>query len=376
LSETLQLLKELIQCPSITPADAMCQQRIADRLDSVGFKVRHLPFGEVENLWAWHGEGEPVFAFLGHTDVVPPGPEADWISAPFVADERDGIIYGRGAADMKGAVAAMVTALSDFVRSNPEHPGTVGLLLTSDEEGPAIDGVRKVVPALAAEGINIDHCLVGEPSSDQRLGDVVRIGRRGSMTGLLTVQGTQGHVAYPDQADNPIHRMLNALQRLTLERWDEGNVDFPPTSFQISNVRSGTGSSNVIPGAAQVLFNFRFSPATTSGDLQNRVVVMLEQEGLDFDLKWQISGEPFYTDGGPLVDAVCAAVNKVCGIEPICNTGGGTSDGRFVAPTGAAVVELGLVNASIHQVNEHARIADLEQLSLVYNEILHKMIGS
>ncbi len=374
MNTTIDLLKALIERPSITPADAMCQQLIADELEDAGFQVSHLPYGEVENLWAWHGDGAPVFTFLGHTDVVPPGPEVDWSSPPFQATEKDGYLFGRGAADMKGSLAAMVTALKSFVAEQPAHTGTVGLLLTSDEEGPAINGIQKVVPALMAQGVKIDHCLVGEPSSQAQLGDVVRIGRRGSMSGLLTVRGVQGHVAYPEQADNPVHRMLGALQRLVIESWDAGTDDFPATSFQISNLRAGDGSANVIPGQAQVLFNFRFSPATTSADLQNRVAAILQQEHIDYDLKWQLSGEPFYTAEGPLVEAVRSSVRSVCEVEPVCNTGGGTSDGRFVAPTGAAVVELGPVNATIHKVDECVSMADVNCLATVYQQVLRQLM--
>jgi succinyl-diaminopimelate desuccinylase len=376
-SPVLQLAIDLIRRRSVTPDDAGCQDAIAARLARAGFRIERLRYGEVDNLWASHGEGGPLLAFLGHTDVVPSGPEAAWRSPPFEPAVRDGRLYGRGAADMKGSVAAMVVALEAFVAAHPAHKGRVGLLLTSDEEGPTnLDGVRKVAGHFRAAGERIDWCVVGEPSSKARLGDLIRVGRRGSLSGTLTVRGVQGHVAYPEKARNPIHAFAPALAELVAERWDEGNADFPPTSFQVSNLDAGTGATNVIPGELKALFNFRYCTASTAEALRARTEAILARHGLDYELAWNLSGEPFLTPpGGLLRETVLAACRELCGTEPEQSTGGGTSDGRFIAPLGAEVVELGPVNATIHQVDEHVAVADLERLPALYQAICARLLG-
>ena len=371
---TLALTRELIARPSITPDDAGCQQLIAARLEKSGFNVTHLPCADVANLWATHGEGAPVFTFLGHTDVVPPGPDEDWASPPFAPEERDGYLYGRGAADMKGSVAAMVTALERFVAAHPAHRGAISLLLTSDEEGIAVNGTKKVVEYLERNGIGIDWCLVGEPCSDNTLGDIIKNGRRGSLSGVLTVAGIQGHTAYPALAQNPVHLVAPALVELTQKVWDEGNAHYPPSSFQVSNIRAGTGAENVIPAAVEVSFNLRFSTEWTEQTLKEAVKEMLNRHELDYDLLWRPCSQPFLTQSGQLLDAVQNAVADICGITPQLSTAGGTSDGRFIAPTGAEVVELGPVNATIHKVNECVRSADLETLSALYQDILKRLV--
>jgi succinyl-diaminopimelate desuccinylase len=373
LSPVLALASTLIAQRSVTPDDNGCQALLAGRLAAAGFKVEQLPFGAVSNLLATHGEGAPLTLFLGHTDVVPPGPEAAWTSPPFQPTLRDGMLYGRGAADMKGAVAAFTVALERFVAAHPEHPGRVGLMLTSDEEGEAVDGVAKVVDALTARGERIDFCIVGEASSSERLGDVVRIGRRGSLHGRLTVRGIQGHVAYPDRARNPIHQLAPALAELCAERWDAGNAGFPPTTFQVSNLHAGTGALNVVPGEAVLDFNFRFGTASTEAGLRERVEAILRRHGLDFAIAWQCSAQPFLTGKGALLDAVGGAIREQLGVETRPDTAGGTSDGRFVAPTGAEVIELGPINASIHQIDEHVRVDDLDRLAEVYQAILARL---
>lgn len=373
--EVLSLTRELIARASLTPDDANCQSRIAERLARSGFVIERLRFGAVDNLWARHGEGGPVLCLLGHTDVVPTGPRAAWHSDPFVPTLRDGLLYGRGAADMKGSVAAFVVALERFVATHPQHPGTVALLLTSDEEGDAIDGVRKVAERFAAQGRRIDWCLVGEPSSAQRLGDVVRVGRRGSLTGTATIHGVQGHVAYPDLADNPIHRALPAFAELAARCWDaQPHPEFPPTGFQIANFNAGTGASNVIPGNAQLGFNFRYAPSWSADRLIAEVESTLARHRVRADVVWHRSGEPFHTADGPLREAVRAALGARLGIVPTENTGGGTSDGRFIAPLGAQVVELGPVNASIHKVDEHVSVADLDALCDVYGDVIARLL--
>ncbi|MBC6941532.1 MAG: succinyl-diaminopimelate desuccinylase [Xanthomonadales bacterium] len=366
MSSVLDLTCELIRRASVTPDDAGCQALIAARLENAGFTIEHLRFGEVDNLWAAHGSGAPVLVFLGHTDVVPSGPAEAWSSPPFEPTIRDGVLYGRGAADMKSGVAAMVVALEDFVRTQPSHRGTVALLLTSDEEGAAVDGVRRVADLFRERGQRIDACVVGEPSSKERLGDLIRIGRRGSLTGRLLVRGVQGHVAYPDKADNPIHRLAPALAELAATRWDDGNEAFPPTSFQISNLNAGTGADNVIPGELRAVFNFRFGTASTAQSLRERAEAILRRHGVDFAIDWWLSGEPFLTQDGALRRATLAAIGEHCGIEPEQSTGGGTSDGRFIAPLGAEVVELGLCNATIHKVDEYAAVVDLQRLPVLY----------
>jgi len=377
VSAIVELLSELIRRRSVTPDDAGCQRVVADRLQRAGFQVEQLHYGDVDNLWATHGSGNPVFVFLGHTDVVPSGPETEWTTPPFDPAIRDGLLYGRGAADMKAGVAAMTLALESFATEHPRHPGTVALLLTSDEEGPSnLHGVRRVVEEFRRRGQRIDWCVVGEPSSAQRLGDVVRVGRRGSLSGALVVKGVQGHVAYPDKVRNPIHLAAPALAELASTRWDEGNAEFPPTSFQISNIRAGTGALNVVPGALEVQFNFRFCTASSAQSLRERTEAILRRHGLDVDLRWDLSGEPFLTRAGPLRDAVTATVENVCGITPKADTGGGTSDARFIAPMGAEVVEVGAVNATIHKVNECVALSDLEKLPLLYRRIVERLMAS
>ncbi|MEZ5463749.1 MAG: succinyl-diaminopimelate desuccinylase [Lysobacteraceae bacterium] len=377
---TVALTEALIARPSVTPDDAGCQAMIAERLAAAGFTVHKLRFGEVDNLIAVLGEEGSALMFLGHTDVVPPGPREDWDSDPFTPVQRDGHLYGRGAADMKGAVAAMTVALEQMAPMMQGRSGRLMLLLTSDEEGPAQDGVRRVAPWLSENGLVPDYCVVGEPSSIERFGDLVRIGRRGSLHGRLRVNGVQGHVAYPDKASNPIHRLAPALAELVAERWDDGVVEdgkqvFPPTSFQISNLNAGTGADNVIPGRLEALINFRFCPASAPDDLRDRVEAVLQRHAVDFEIEWRLSGEPFLTSPGRLRDAAVAAVQSVCGIEPRADTGGGTSDGRFIAPLGSEVVELGLINASIHQVNENTCLDDLRQLPLLYVDVGRRLFG-
>lgn len=377
MSAVFDLTAELIRRRSVTPDDAGCQALLAERLARVGFKIQHLRYGEVDNLWATHGEGGPLLVFLGHTDVVPTGPAESWRSDPFEPVLRDGYLYGRGAADMKGSVAAMAIALEAFVAAHPQHRGRVGFLMTSDEEGPTnLDGVRKVAEHFRASGERIDWCVVGEPSSKERLGDLIRVGRRGSLSATLTVRGIQGHVAYPEKARNPIHALAPALAELAAERWDEGNADFPPTSFQVSNLNAGTGASNVIPGALTALINFRYSTASRADELRARVERMLDRHGVDYALDWNLSGEPFLSPaGGALRDTVVAVCRELCGIEPEQSTGGGTSDGRFIAPLGAEVVELGPVNATIHKVDECVAVADLDRLPALYQAICERLLG-
>jgi succinyl-diaminopimelate desuccinylase len=380
MSAVFDLTRELIHRVSVTPDDAGCQVVIAERLARAGFAIERLRYGEVDNLWATHGTEGPVFLMLGHTDVVPSGPVEAWTSPPFEPTLRDGRLYGRGAADMKSGVAAMVVALETFARAHPDHSGVVALLLTSDEEGASIDGVRRVAEEFRQRGQRIDWCVVGEPSSHERLGDRIRIGRRGSLTGRLRVGGEQGHVAYPEKACNPIHVFAHALAELTAMRWDEGNDAFPPTSFQISNLNAGTGADNVIPGALHAVFNFRFGTASTSASLRERVEKILRDQGVDVGdgasrLDWWLSGEPFLTRAGALRDATLAAIAKHCGIQhPEVSTGGGTSDGRFIAPFGAEVVELGPANASIHKIDEHVALDELERLPALYRSIIERLL--
>ena len=376
MSEVLDLTSELIRRASLTPDDAGCQTLLGERLRRAGFAVESLRYGDVDNLWATHGSGDPVFVFLGHTDVVPSGPETDWSSPPFEPTIRNGRLYGRGAADMKSGVAAMTLALEAFVTAHRQHRGMVALLLTSDEEGPRnVDGVRRVADEFRRRGQRIDWCVVGEPSSAQRLGDVVRVGRRGSLSGRLLVRGVQGHVAYPDKVRNPIHLAAPALAELGATRWDEGNAEFPPTSFQISNVHAGTGALNVVPGALEVAFNFRYCTASTEQSLREGTENILRRHGLDFTLQWDLSGEPFLTRSGALREAVENASKDICGIVPKADTGGGTSDARFIAPLGAEVVEVGPVNATIHKVDEHVTVQELETLPLLYQRIVEKLFS-
>lgn len=373
MSATLELARELIARRSVTPDDAGCQQHIADIMERAGFTCRHLPFGNVQNLWATHGSGEPLLAFLGHTDVVPPGPLEDWESGPFQPHIRDGLLYGRGAADMKGSVAAMVTALERYVTDHPKHGGTLALLLTSDEEGVAVNGIRRVIETFRQDNIVINMCLVGEPSSDRRLGDVIRIGRRGSLGATLRVHGIQGHVAFPEKADNPVHAASAALAELCAQTWDNGNAHFPATGFQISNIHAGTGADNVIPGELEVMFNFRFCTETTDDELKRRVHAILDSHGLNYDIEWRLSGQPFLTESGALLQAVRDSIREICGLETELSTGGGTSDGRFIAPTGAEVIELGPINATIHKLNECTPVTDLDRLSTLYEAVIKKL---
>jgi len=376
MSSVFDLTSDLIRRASLTPDDAGCQPLIAERLARAGFAIEQLRYGDVDNLWATHGTGDPVLVFLGHTDVVPPGPLDAWTSPPFEPTLRDGRLYGRGAADMKSGVAAMTLALEDFVRTNPRHRGTIALLVTSDEEGIGKDGVRRVAEEFRRRGQRIDWCVVGEPSSREKLGDLIRIGRRGSLTGRLHIRGVQGHVAYPDRAKNPIHMLAPALAELAATRWDEGNDAFPPTSFQISNLNAGTGADNVIPGALDAVFNFRFGTASSATSLRERVERILKGCGVDATVDWWLSGEPFLTREGPLREAVVAAIGEHCGTAPEASTGGGTSDGRFIAPLGAEVVELGPVNASIHKIDESVALDELERLPHLYLSIAERLLGA
>ena len=375
MSDVLALTRDLIARPSVTPEDAGCQAMIADRLQRAGFACERMRFGEVDNLWATHGSHGPVLVLLGHTDVVPPGPREAWASDPFVPTERDGLLYGRGAADMKGSVAAFVIALEQFVAANPNHRGTVALLLTSDEEGDAIEGVRRVASVFRERGQRIDWCITGEPSSTAKLGDLLRVGRRGTLSATMTVHGVQGHVAYPDKARTPIHLALPAFADLVARRWDDGFETFPPTSLQISNVHAGTGANNVIPGELQVLFNLRFNPHWTAPELERECEMVFDTHALDYSIHWHRGGEPFHTPEGPLRDAARATLTAVAGATPEESTGGGTSDARFIAPLGAQGVEIGPVNASIHKVDEHVSIADLEALPGVYLDLVRRLLA-
>ncbi|MBE0439061.1 MAG: succinyl-diaminopimelate desuccinylase [Gammaproteobacteria bacterium] len=375
MSDTLALTIDLIKRPSITPDDHGCQQLLADRLSAIGFTIEHLRFGDTDNIWARKGLNGPVLAFAGHTDVVPTGPVENWSSDPFKPEIRDGLLYGRGAADMKGSIAAFVTACERFVADHPIHTGSIAFLITSDEEGPATGGTVKVIETLEARGEKIDWCIVGEPTSTDKVGDVVKNGRRGSLNGRLTIHGKQGHIAYPHLANNPIHLAVPALTELCAIEWDQGNADFPPTRFQISNLNSGTGATNVIPATAEVVFNFRYSTEVTDEQLQAGVIAILDKHGLTYDLSWELSGKPFRTASGALVDAVRAAIAKVTGYQTELSTSGGTSDGRFIAPTGAQVIELGPLNATIHQVDECVSVADLDTLSVIYQSLLSELIS-
>lgn len=372
---TLALACELIARPSVTPRDEGCQALLQQRLQALGFACRPLPFGDTSNLWAEWGREGPLLVLAGHTDVVPPGPRDAWDSDPFRPQLRDGRLYGRGAADMKSSLAAMVTACERFLGAGGPAAGRIGFLVTSDEEGPATDGTRRVMQWLHERGTHIDYCVVGEPSSSERLGDTIKNGRRGSLNGILRLRGRQGHVAYPQHADNPVHRALPALQALAARRWDEGTRFFPPTTFQITNLHAGSGASNVIPGELELWLNFRFNTLQSAEGLQQAVARELREAGVDFTADWTQSGAPFVTAEGALVRACRAAVSAVCGAAPRLSTSGGTSDGRFIAPYGSEVVELGPVNASIHRVNEHVRAADLPRLSRIYAEILQRLLG-
>jgi len=374
MSETLELAKSLISKASVTPDDKGCQSIMIERLKKIGFEIHSLKFGEVDNFWATRGNGGPLFAFAGHTDVVPAGNEDAWNTKPFEPTIKDGFLYGRGAADMKGGLASMVTATESFVKENPNHNGTIAFLITSDEEGVAINGTVKVMDYLKENNHKIDFCLIGEPSSSAILGDVIRNGRRGCLNGSLTVKGKQGHIAYPQLANNPIHLVAPALNQLCDEEWDNGNEHFPATSLQISNIHSGYGVTNVIPGELEVLFNFRYSTETTQELLQKRVVEILDDYDFEYLIDWHHSGFPFLTPKGSLVDACAEAISNVKSIEPELSTSGGTSDGRFIAQEGTQVVELGPVNETIHQVNESVLVQDLEDLSRIYSKVLTKIL--
>lgn len=375
MSPTLELTRDLMARRSVTPADEGCQEVMRERLAAAGFRIERLPFGNVENFWARRGEDGPVFCFAGHTDVVPTGPLEEWRTDPFTPQIRDGILFGRGAADMKSGLAAMITATEDFVRAHPRHRGSIAYLITSDEEGPSVDGTKRVVEVLAARRERIDWCVIGEPSSESAIGDTIKIGRRGSFSGRLTVHGVQGHVAYPQLAENPVHTLAPALAELTSRVWDQGTEHFQPTTFQVSNINAGTGAPNVIPGELKARFNLRYSPVQTLAGLKQTVEDILRKHHVRYTIEWYLSGEPFYTSPGVLSEAVTAAIREVTGTPPKLSTGGGTSDGRFIAPMGAQVVELGVVNASIHKVNESVRVADVEALQRMYFNVLRNLLA-
>lgn len=375
MSETLELLKQLIRRESVTPNDAGCQDLLAERLIPLGFVDERLDFADTQNQWLRRGTQAPLFVFLGHTDVVPTGPLEKWDSPPFEPSIRDGKLFGRGAADMKGGIAAFVTAVERFIAEHPSHQGSIAILLTSDEEGVATHGVVKVIEVLQQRQETIDWCLVGEPSSDRCIGDVIRVGRRGSLNAKLTVLGVQGHVAYPDLAENPIHTFAPALKALTEEVWDQGNAFFPPTRLQVSNINAGAGAENIIPGQLEAQFNLRFCTELDETVIKARTRAILDSFGFQYDLQWRLSGNPFLTTQGELIDATHEAIKTLCGIETVDDTGGGTSDGRFIAPTGAQVIELGPLNASIHKVNEHIGLDELENLSQIYQQVLRNLLG-
>lgn len=376
-TETIQLAQRLIQIDSVTPDDKGCQTIISEHLEPLGFQIESMPFGEVENLWARKGQDSPCFVFAGHTDVVPTGPETKWTHPPFSAHIDDnGMMYGRGTADMKSSIACFMVATKRFVKDYPDHKGSIAYLITSDEEGPALNGTVKVIETLQNRDEHFEYCLVGEPSSSQKLADSIKNGRRGSLNGLLTVKGVQGHIAYPELSLNPIHQLAPALEQLVQLQWDHGNEYFPPTSFQISNINGGTGATNVIPGNVEVLFNFRFSTEHTADSLKTSVHNILDQHKIEYDLEWTLSGLPFITpSNGPLIQAVKQASQTVLGYQPKLSTAGGTSDGRFIAPTGAQVIELGPLNATIHQVDERVSVDDLNQLTEIYYQTLIQLLA-
>ena len=371
---TLALTRDLIACASVTPEDAGCQSLMMARLQQAGFAVEPLRFGEVDNFWATRGSSGPLLVFAGHTDVVPPGDTGQWESDPFIATEAGADLVGRGTADMKASLAAMVVACEHFVGAHPDHSGRIGFLITSDEEGPAKDGTIRVMETLKDRGEQIDWCVVGEPSSKRELGDLVKNGRRGSLNARLVIHGKQGHIAYPHLADNPIHRAMPTLNALVAEPWDQGNDFFDPTSLQISTIRAGQGVTNVIPGSVEVLFNLRFSTEVTADEIRERCEAILDQGGLTYDIEWSLSGEPFLTEPGALLNAVIDSIESTTGHVPEVSTGGGTSDGRFIAPSGAQVVEVGHVNATIHQINERVKLADIPQLTKIYEGILERLL--
>ena len=375
MTPTLELAIDLINRASVTPEDAGCQELMCSRLEKIGFNIEHLPFEDVKNFWARRGTAGPVLAFAGHTDVVPTGPVDNWQSDPFKAEIRGDTLFGRGTADMKGSLAAMVTACERFIEAHPAHKGSIAFLITSDEEGPSINGTVKVIEHLQNRGEKIDWCLVGEPSSVNTLGDTVKNGRRGSLNARLVINGIQGHIAYPHLANNPIHSALPALNKLAQIEWDKGNEFFPPTSFQISNIQSGTGATNVIPGKMELLFNFRYSTEVTAEQLKEKVESILQEDKLDYVCDWTLSGEPFLTPEGELLEATCAAITEITGIKTDISTAGGTSDGRFIAPTGTQVVELGPLNETIHKIDECVKVKDLDILSRIYQSMLEKLLA-
>ena len=373
-SPTVELAMQLVAQPSVTPKDAGCQAMMTERLQDCGFSIENLRFGDVDNFWAIHGSSGPIFCFAGHTDVVPTGPVESWSHPPFTPTIVEGQLYGRGSADMKGSLAAMVVAAEEFVSEFPKHQGHLAFLITSDEEGIAVNGTVKVVDWLQQQGITPEWCLVGEPSSSTQCGDTIKNGRRGSLGCRLTIKGTQGHVAYPHLAANPIHLGMPALEELTREIWDQGNTFFPATSFQVSNINAGTGATNVIPGTVEVLFNFRFSTEVTDLQLMGRAEAILNKHQLDYEAEWNLSGQPFITERGDLVQAAINCIARTTGLEAELSTAGGTSDGRFIAPIGTQVVELGPVNQSIHRVDENVSIDDLNTLTKIYKNILHELL--
>jgi len=374
MSQTLELTQNLMARRSVTPADEGCQDVMIGRLEALGFRVERLRYGNVDNFWARRGGDGPVFCFAGHTDVVPTGPLEEWRTDPFLPSVREGVLFGRGAADMKSGLAAMITATEEFVAAHPQHKGTIAYLITSDEEGPSVDGTKRVVETLSSRNERIDWCIVGEPSSEQLMGDTIKVGRRGSFSGRLTVHGVQGHVAYPHLAENPVHTLAPALAELTSREWDKGTEYFQPTTFQVSNLNAGTGAPNVIPGELKARFNLRYSPVQTQEALKEVVEGILRKHGVRFSIEWYVSGEPFYTPPGRLSEAVGAAVQDVVGARPKLSTGGGTSDGRFIAPLGAQVVELGVVNTTIHKVNECVRIEEIDALHRMYVNVLKNLL--
>ena len=375
-NNTLDLAKQLISRRSLTPDDAGCIDILSDQLKPLGFNCEKISMGGVDNLWARRGTASPLVCFAGHTDVVPTGPLNEWHSDPFVPTIKDGVLYGRGASDMKSSLAAFVAAIADFVEQHPNHPGSIAVLFTSDEEGPAVDGTVRVVEALKERGEKMDYCIVGEPTSVAKLGDMIKNGRRGSLSGVLTVKGVQGHVAYPHLAQNPVHEVAAAIAELAQTKWDNGNEYFPPTTWQISNFNAGTGANNVIPGAAHIKFNFRFSTASTLESLQTRVHGILDKHGVPYDLEWRYDGRPYLTKKGDLVEAVARAIKSVTGLDTDLSTTGGTSDGRFIADICPQVVECGPTNASIHKINECIKVEELEQLPKIYKQILVNLLVS
>lgn len=373
-NDTLELTRQLIALRSVTPDDAGCQQLLAQRLEQAGFQIEHLRFGEVDNLWARRGNASPLLCFAGHTDVVPTGPLEQWSSDPFTPTIRNGDLYGRGAADMKASLAAFITAIEAFIAQHPQHKGSIALLITSDEEGPAVNGTVKVVETLKARNEMLDYCIVGEPTCVSSLGDTIKNGRRGSLSGYLTVHGVQGHIAYPHLAKNPIHLAAPAIAELAGITWDNGNEYFPPTTWHISNINGGTGATNIIPGTVSLIFNFRFSTASTVESLQARAHEVLDRHALKYDLKWELSGRPFLTPKADLANAMSAAITQITGIEPELSTSGGTSDGRFIADICPQVIEFGPCNATIHKLDEHVAVADIEKLSQIYQKTLEQLL--